>query len=103
MKSKHGPHPEWDTDGGWNPDRVRREYHQTTWSQLEMVLLQKLADKKGVTIMQVIREAVHLLLVNNGLHPEGTEERQRSAVEYEAEQFVRSERRRLELHGSQSC
>jgi len=98
---KSGPHPKWDTDGGWNPDRVRREYHQTTWSKLEMVLLQKLADRKGVTIMQVIREGVHLLLGNNGLLPEPTEQRHQLLVEHEAEHFVRSERRRLGLIGVQ--
>jgi hypothetical protein len=54
-----------------------------------MALLQKLADRKGVTIVQVIREGVHLLLVNNGLRPEAVD---RTG---EVERFVKAEKKRI--------
>lgn len=56
-----------------------------------MAFMQQLADKKGVTIAQVIRDGVHLLLVNNGLRPEHGDQEEVRDIEH----FIKTEKKRI--------
>jgi hypothetical protein len=58
-----------------------------------MAFLQKLATMKSDTISSLVREGIHLLLAQHGMTPpKGLEE-----AEWQADQFVRSEKRRIAL------